>query len=139
MTCFTHSPRGTSKDVLRIEASYARNKYSRPHTTESVGSGSFYLENFRTWKVLEIYLQGPGICSAIMLFTSNGHNCCHQVRFLGAGMPKMLSWLGHCPGPLLGLHCSPGFLTCCLSLYLGIFGLSQGPGIFCNRESGNIE
>jgi len=66
-----------------------------------------------------------------------------------ADMPKMLSWPGlHLRPHRRSLQCSPRLLSCCLSLYLYIAGLWQGPGkmlleswkstrMFCKQDSEN--
>ena len=59
----------------------------------------------------------------------NSHNCCHQVRFLGCRYAKNAFMAEALPRTPLGeLTVVPRSPSCCLSLYLKIDILQQGPG-----------
>jgi len=120
-----------------------------------------------SWKILEIYLQGPGkswnllgsdaggsFWFQIDMFLQTKIAIIVAIRYVlwAAGMPEMLSRPGFLPGPCWqSLQRSPRLLSCCLLLYLNIAGLRQGPGkmllrawkvlkkswIFCNQASEN--
>jgi len=90
-------------------------------------SWNFYYKISRTWKVLENNV-GPGkywksTCKILEFFRQwcrwqflvsnrhvfadeNSHNCCHQIRFRSAGMPKMFLWPG-LPDPAGGAYSTP--------------------------------
>jgi len=114
----------------------------------------FLLENFQdlespekwpwSWKVLEIYWQGPGTSWNLLgsdvhggfwiqtdMFMQTKIAIIVTIRYVfwAAVFPKMLSWPGFLPGPRWqSLQHSPRLLSCCLLLYSNISGLRRGPG-----------
>jgi len=113
----------------------------------------FLLENFHdlespgkwpwSWKVLEVYLQGPG--KSWNLLGSDVHGSCWfqidmfmQTKIAIIVSIRYVFWLQVCQKcfhgwgfsrtPLAELTALSRLLSCCLLLYLNIAGSRQGPG-----------